>query len=255
MKAFVINLDREAARLAFQSRQLGALGIAWDRLAATTPETLSPSPADRYWTRWERPLSAPEKAAHASHRRAWERIAAGATPALVLEDDAVLMPRTPALLARLDAARWLDHVSLETRGRRKLLGAAHPDLPLRRLWQDYSGAAAYVLWPEGARKLIARADRAAGIADAVICAAYDLSSWQAAPALALQADRCAAEGLAPPIPVETSIGRVDATIYEGLTPAGYRRYRLRRIAHQARMALRRAAHPLARREKVRFAPG
>ncbi len=239
MKAVVINLDGATDRLAFQAGQLARLGLGWDRFPAVTPGTLTPPAAAHYWSRWQRPLSPNEKAAAASHRAVWGRIADGATPALVLEDDALLMPSVTALLARLGTASHIDHVSLETRGRAKLIGAAHPGLPLARLWQDYSGAAAYVLWPDGARRLLARADRSQGIADAVICAAYDLRSWQAVPALAIQIDRCAAEGMRPPIPVATSIGRIDRSIYDGLPRGAYRRYRLRRIIAQLRIAARR----------------
>ena len=255
MRAMVINLVSAQERRAFQTAQLRALGIAFDLVEATTPAALVPATGHPYWGRWQRPLSDAEKAAHASHRRVWETIAAGEAPVLVLEDDAVLMPPVPDLLARLDRASGLDHVTLETRGRAKLLGRAHPALPLRRLWQDHSGAAAYVLWPGAARRLLARADRSAGLADAVICAAYELSSWQAVPALALQLDRCAAEGFAPPVPARTSIGRVDRTIYAGLSRADYRTYRARRFAAQARMALRRLAHPVARRAMVPLGRG
>ena len=242
MRAIVINLDRAADRLAFQTRQLGGLGISWDRFAAITPDALTPARNAPYWQRWQRPLSDAEKAASASHRAVWEIIARGTVPVLVMEDDALLLPGVPALLSQLDRATGLDHVTLETRGRAKLLGRAHPDLPLVRLWQDYTGAAAYILWPAGARKLIARADRSAGIADAIICAAYDMASWQADPALAIQIDQCATHGIAAPIPVSTSIGRIDRSIYDGLTRTAYRAFRRRRIAAQVRMAVRRMAH-------------
>jgi glycosyl transferase, family 25 len=242
MKAIVINLDSATDRLGFQSRQLAEFGLQWDRFPAITPATLTPADEDAHWQRWQRPLSSAEKAASASHRAVWDLVARGSVPVLVLEDDALLMPGTPALLTRLDDAADLDHVTLETRGRAKLVGRLHPDLPLARLWQDYSGAAAYVLWPSGAQKLIARADRSSGIADAIICAVYDMASWQADPALAIQIDQCTAHGIAPPIPVSTSIGRIDRSIYDGLTRPAYRAYRRRRIVAQLRMAVRRIAH-------------
>jgi glycosyl transferase, family 25 len=250
MRAIVINLDRATDRLAFQTTQLDRLGIQWDRFPAHTPATLSPAPEHPHWQRWERPLSGAEKAASASHRAVWEIIARGTVPALVLEDDALLMPGVPALLAGLDVAPGLDHVTLETRGRAKLLGRAHPDLPLVRLWQDHTGAAAYVLWPAGARKLIERADRSAGIADAIICATYEMTSWQADPALAIQIDQCATHGIAAPIPVTTSIGRIDRSIYDGLTRPAYRAFRRRRIAAQARMAVRRIAYMFTASHRV-----
>ncbi|MDT8856006.1 glycosyltransferase family 25 protein [Paracoccaceae bacterium Fryx2] len=200
MRVMVINLAGQTARLAFQAGQLDRLGLPWQRVEAVTPATLSPPSDAPYWQRWERPLSPAEKACAASHRAVWARVAAGFGPVLVLEDDALLLPGVADFLARVTGFQGVDHISLETRGRRKLLGAPHPQAPMRRLWQDRSGAAAYVLWPAGAARLLARADRRAGIADAVICAAYDMSSWQADPALAIQIDQCARYGIPPPCP-------------------------------------------------------
>src|SRR5690606_24072262 len=129
----------------------------------------------------------------------------------------------------------LDHVTLEVRGRRKLLGRVERPLAdglrLVRLWQDRTGAAAYVLWPSGAAKLLARAEDRAALADAMICRAYDLSSWQVEPAGAIQLDRCARYGV--PVPIGTR-----STIDGDGRPAGMPAQRLRRIASQLRMGWR-----------------
>lgn len=248
--AFVINLDSRPDRLLAQSRQLDRLGIPWTRIAAATPETVSPPPEDAYWRRWERPLRDVEKAAHASHREVWERIAGVSAPQLVLEDDALLLGGAGALLASLEGLAGIDHVSLETRGRRKSLGPRHPDAPIRRLWQDRSGAAAYVLWPRGAERLLDRAAGGAGLADATICAAYELSSWQAWPAQAIQFDQCARWGLDPPVSVASAISSVDRPRLSDLPPAEARAYRLRRARAQVRMAARLLAHPFSEHAEV-----
>ncbi len=239
MRAIVINMDAAADRLAFQTRQLAALAINWDRLAAITPAQMTPPATDPYWLGWQRPLRDVEKAVMASHRAAWAQIAAGNAPRLILEDDAVLMAETAAFLTRIETLTGLDHISLEVRGRAKLLGARHPDAPITRLWQDYTGAAAYVLWPGGAQKLLAHAARAPGLADALICAAHDLNAWQADPALALQLDQCAAYAVAPPISTQSSILSAPKPPRSGFSWACRAAFRRRRLTGQLKIAARR----------------
>lgn len=231
-RALVINLATATERLEFIARQCDLLGLAWDRLEAVTPDTLNPSPADPLWQRWERPLRATEMAGLSSHLRAWRRVAEGAEPVLILEDDALLALETASQLARWARLSGIDHLSLETRGRKKSLGPSQDGLA--RLYQDRSGAAAYLLWPRGAERLIVRASAAPGLADGIICAAYDIRSYQADPALALQLDQCAAHGIAPPLATRSQIDAerkpLPAASGDG---AGYR---LRRLRAQLRMA-------------------
>lgn len=249
MRALVLNLAAKPERLAFQVAQLDRLGLAWDRIEAVTPEAVSPPMSDPYWSRWQRPLRPAEAAALLTHAQAWRRVAEGDRPCLVLEDDAVLMPAVPAFLVRIEALDAVDHVSLEVRGRRKLMGKRHPDAPMRRLWQDRTGAAAYALWPRGARILLARLGAAPSLADGAICAAYAMASWQADPALAAQIDICARYGVPTPIETVSSIDGATRSDPRGLDPAARWRFRARRISAQARMGLRRLAHPLARRRE------
>jgi glycosyl transferase family 25 len=102
--------------------QLDALGLEWERIEAVSPDTLDPPPMIRSGTVWERPLRSTEMAACASHMAAWQRIRELGEPCLVLEDDALLDRSVPDLLSRLARASLaFDHVSLETRGRKKLL--------------------------------------------------------------------------------------------------------------------------------------
>ena len=141
-----------------------------------------------------------------SHCVAWERIRVANMPHLIVEDDVLLAAETPMFLRKLADEADLDHDTLEVRSRKKLVGARYPSLPIRHLYQDRTGVAAYVLWPSGARKLRSRAAMHPGLADAVICTAYEMSSWQADPALAVQADQCTVYGMAPPIFTESSVG-------------------------------------------------
>lgn len=237
MKALVINLAREATRMAFMEGQLTALGIPFERQEAITPDSLSPHCEDPYWSRWERPLRRTEMAAFASHRAAWEVVAAGSEPYLILEDDAVLMPKTSVFLDAIFEVSDAELVTLETRGRRKLIAhAPHSVAPMHRLWQDRTGAAAYVLRPSGAKTILEKVAYAPGLADAVLCAAYEVYAWQAVPALACQLDRCEAEGITPPIETESAIGREPRPMAsKSLAQI------LRRVGSQIRMGLRRWA--------------
>lgn len=236
MDVLVINLASSTERMAFQSHQLAALGLPVERIEAVSADAASALRSEDYWESWERPLRPAERACLLSHVAAWERIAARGRPALVLEDDAVLSRRVPALLAGLADMDGLDHVSLEVRGRKKLLGL-HPravaGLTLSRLYQDRTGAAAYVLWPAGADKLIARAGRKVALADALIAAAYDLASWQVEPAQAVQLDVYAWYGLTPLIETRSTIDGVSA-----VRPAPTPVQRWRRIQAQLAIAWR-----------------
>lgn len=254
MEALVINLARSTDRMAFQRRQLAALGLAHERLEAVTAEDAARRRPESYWQGWERPLRPAERACLLSHVAAWERIAASGRPALVLEDDAVLSRRVPALLSALETLEGIDHVTLEARGRRKLLGRrARPvaaGLALVRLYQDRTGAAAYVLWPSGARRLLARGARGAALADAMICRAYELESWQVEPACAIQLDRCGHFGIAAPLASPSTIDGGGTT-----RPASSVAQRARRIAAQLRMGLRRlSCVGRAERREVRLDP-
>ena len=159
VRVLIINLAIATTRMTFQAAQMMALSLTWERMEAATPETLPLPLDDSHWRRWERPMRATEIAGLASHCAAWERVRTADAPHLIIEDDALLASGTPALLQESEDETGLDHVTLETRSRKKLVGRMHPNLPIRRLYQDRTGAAAYVLWPSGAEKLLARADR------------------------------------------------------------------------------------------------
>jgi len=199
MRVIIINIAGETARMSFQHKQMESLGLDWERLEAVTPHTLSRPPDHVHWQRWERPMKAREMAILESHCKAWKRVENSGIPHLIIEDDAMLSTDVPTLLDKLEAESGLDHVTLEVRNRKKLVGRHHASLPLRRLYQDRTGAGAYVLWPSGARKLLKRASTRPALADAIICAAYEMETWQATPALAIQMDQCKTYSMIPPI--------------------------------------------------------
>lgn len=244
MRVLVINIAAATDRMAFIAAQLETLGLGHERIEAVTPETLTPGPDDPIWSRWERPLRDTEKAACASHIRAWSRVRDLDRPCLILEDDAILSRAVPDLLQALDGAGSdIEHVSLETRGRKKLVARKrHPVLPIRRMYLDRTGAAAYVLYPAGARRLLARASVRRGLADAMIATTYALRSWQADPALAVQRDMAGHYRLGTDGPQPSQIDAVAKPEQRALG------FTLRRVAAQLRMGLRQGRPGSVRRD-------
>jgi glycosyl transferase family 25 len=236
LKIRVINVASATTRMAFQDEQLTRLGLNYQRIDAITPNNLSPLSDDPNWTIWERPMRDIEKALYASHRSVWAMIATEDGPCLVLEDDAILSAQAPQFLTAVETETGIDHISLEVRNRAKYVAKTpHPSLPLRRLYQDRTGAAAYIMWPDGAAKLLARP---VGLADAVICAAYNQTSFQADPALAIQIDQCEIYGVPVPIQVSSAPLSQPKPDVSAFSKKQQTRFRQRRIVSQIRMAVR-----------------
>ncbi len=240
--------------MAFMAQQMDALGLPYQRLEAVTPDAQSGSHNAVYWASWQRPLKETEKACFLSHVAAWERVAALEEPALILEDDVVLSRATQVLLKSCRGLVDVDHLTLEVRQRRKIVAKdAQPltdDHVMRRLYQDRSGAAAYVLWPSGAAKLLQRAKTQAALADAMICGAYELKSYQVEPACAIQIDQAEAYGVAVGLKTHSLIGAGVPTRQP--TTA---RFKLRRIAAQLRMGMQALLHAMdAERREISLSP-
>ena len=239
--ALVINLARSADRLAFQQAQLEALGIPMQRMAATSTEELDEKRYESLANGWERKLRPAEVACFLSHQAVWQHVADTGQAWLILEDDALLSREVPGLLEYLAAnPGQADLVTLETRSRKKLIGKqAYPAgsrFSLHRLYQDRTGAAAYVLYPSGARKLLQKAQTCApGLADAFISSHYVLNAWQVVPAAAIQLDQCAAYGLPFDNPFASTItptGSQRPRVENGREALGFR---WRRLWSQLRM--------------------
>ncbi|MGV6811346.1 MAG: glycosyltransferase family 25 protein [Brevirhabdus sp.] len=256
MRALILNLADQTERMGVMAAQMAHFAFDYERVEAVTPVTLARPADDPYWQQWQRPMRDTEKAVLESHQKAWKRVMQLDVPCLILEDDALLAEGTAALLNRVRNITVIDHLTLEARGRKKLVGKKLGELPLRRLYLDRTGAAAYVLWPSGARKLLAHTATAGQLADGAICSAYNLNSFQADPALAIQMDRCDYYNVPQPIAVKSTID-VQRKPHDlsAFTRAQRRAFRQRRIGAQLRMGLRQLTHlGRARREMVPLAP-
>lgn len=242
MKALVINVDTATARMDFQHQQLNHLNIEFQRIPAYKINGKKDALFLDYYSTWERPLSTSEVSCFFSHKSSWDLIIKKNVPMLILEDDAYLSEDVPCQLQELEDIEDIDYVNLEARGRNqkkcisKEKTATLCNSSLLRLYQGRSGAAAYVLWPSGAKKLIKKIEqKGIGIADKFINSNYSLLAYQIEPASAIQLDQCEHYGIASPLQVETSIKNVKATV--SLHVDKYLKYRLRRLSGEFKVAL------------------
>lgn len=94
MKSFVINLDRDAARLEETRRMFASAGMSFERVPAVDARALAPAelrkacPLVRFYLANARRVKPGEIGCALSHRKCWETVAARNLPlAAVFEDD------------------------------------------------------------------------------------------------------------------------------------------------------------------------
>ena len=200
MQIFVINLPNAIERHKLQKDQLDKLGLEYKILDATSVDDISEATYKKHYFDWQRPLRKTEVACYYSHRSAWDRVIKSGEPALILEDDAILSIFLPELLGSLNKIKSTDLINLENRGRKKFVSRSHMDIEcnskLRRLYQDRTGAAGYILWPSGANKLLQlEKNSGIGLADAHITSCHTLNAYQVEPSPIIQLDQCEDYGI------------------------------------------------------------
>lgn len=202
MNIYIINLASAHERAAFQKKQFSRLGLSFETSSAVSTADVSEEYYRRVAFDWERPLSRAEVSCYLSHRSLWKRVIDENTPALILEDDAYVSDDLPQLLNEMSGMS-INYINLETRGRKKVVSKSieHEigDYKLRKLYYGGTGAAAYILWPEGARKLLAMERRHGfALADAHLCRTKMGGALQIDGAAALQLDCCDHYAMASP---------------------------------------------------------
>lgn len=239
MQIFLINLPSAIERRKFQKYQLSKLGLGYEVIKAISVDTINESKYNKHYYDWQRPLLKTEVACYFSHRLAWDKVLTINEPALILEDDALLSSCVPTILSSLIDITGIDLVNLENRSRRKFVSRANTRLAcnskLIKLYQDRTGAAGYILWPSGAKKLIQlEKNSGIGLADAHITACHELKAYQVEPSPLIQLDQCSAYGInntySDKISVSTvsSNNKIKASI----------RFTFKRIVSQLKMGLR-----------------
>ncbi len=161
--ALLLNLDRDTARLAHMEKQLAQAGIAFTRqpgiLGDAVPDDLRAS----FYEKSGKPkttMKRGEIGCYASHLRALKRVAGGELGAavLIMEDDLTLAPDLIDIIAEAQrrAPKGWDILRLSSPPRRAYVPVAK--LGGARLLVRYSkiptGAGAYLVTPEGARKFL-----------------------------------------------------------------------------------------------------
>ena len=200
MQIFVINLPSAIERSKLQNKQLTKLDLRYKILSATSTEDISKDTYKKHYYDWQRPLRKTEVACYFSHKSAWNRVIKSKKPALILEDDAILSKALPELLENLNNIKNIDLINLENRSRKKFVSKSYKDIAcqskLLRLYQDRTGAAGYILWPSGAKKLIQfEIKKGIGLADAQITSCHSLKVFQVEPSPIIQLDQCQDYGI------------------------------------------------------------
>ncbi|CAJ1377213.1 unnamed protein product [Effrenium voratum] len=215
VKAVVINLDRRPDRLAECGKRLDVHSMEYERMRASDGR-LDSIGADEVTHRWhtgrnvvyqkirsrrkgwddlhtyvvrELDMSAGERGCAMSHIRAWRYCESAERPMLVMEDDAVptkefrevlsqaltSLPRDADVLylGYSQAAEWRRHVS------KNVAEAEY-------VWTTV----AYLVWPEGARKLLSKLPVNQPVDNfmATLCADGDIKAYVTLPKIVHQAD-------------------------------------------------------------------
>jgi glycosyl transferase family 25 len=243
MNVLIINLAEATDRLSFQEKQMLRLDLDYEILRAVSVQHISEATHYQLSMGWERPLRRTELACFLSHHKAWQVVLKKKQPMLILEDDALLSRYSAVLLKMLEQRNDCDLISLEVRGRQKIVGerqALVEDFSLMPLYQDRTGAAAYILWPSGAQILLDKAKATPpALADAFISSTYQLRCLQIEPAAAIQLDQCEAYEVNNTLKTISSISTEAKPDLTYASPLENLRFQARRLGSQYRLGMRR----------------
>jgi len=239
MDILIISLPNAKERRDFQQNQLSKLGLEFEFLDATSIHDLNEAIYKQHYQDWQRPLKTTEVACYYSHRRAWDRVIQSNKPVLILEDDALLSKCIPTLLKDLLSRKDADLINFENRARKKFVSRSGESITcnskLLRLYQDRTGAAGYILWPSGAKKLIQCEERKGiALADAHITACINLTVYQVEPSPIIQLDHCEYYDIKNPISNNAS----DSSVSSRNNPKGGVFFWFRRVCSQVKLGIR-----------------
>jgi glycosyl transferase, family 25 len=184
MKIYLINLDRDAARLAHMRDQLN--GVAFERISAVDGSSLPPT---------TRGLTRFELACLESHRVVWHEFLSGPEAcACIVEDDLHIWPGFAALTG---SASWIPpdahSVKLDTYLQKVELGEKQVAVGKRqiaRLHSRHQSSAAYIVTREGAARYLDLTAGASLPADYALFPNHPrrlgLRIYQLTPAIAIQ---------------------------------------------------------------------
>lgn len=255
MNIYIINLEKDKERRLFQEKQFNELGLSYEFIEATTINDINLL-YNNNKDDWQRPLRKVEVACYFSHQKLWQSVIQENKPALILEDDAMICKELSKILNFCSKLENIDHISLESVGRKKLLGnramiISSSGFKLSPLIIDRNGAGGYIIYPSGAKKLLEQEKKVGiALADAQISGCFKLKSYQLEPACVVQMDQCHKYGLQSPIKVNSNINQIEK---EKIQKKKYLSFKRKRIAHQIKLALRQFSYLFrAKRRRVKL---
>lgn len=157
--AWLINLDRDADRLAHMTAQCAGAGVVFTRFPALGPDLnddLRPFFYDGAG-RPHAPLRSGEIGCYGSHLAIMAKVVEAGRPGLVMEDDLRLSPAFARIGELIDAAPadWgLLRLSNAAKSPCRQVGAT-PDGPIVDYWRVPNNCGAYLVSPEGALRFLA----------------------------------------------------------------------------------------------------
>ncbi|MBF7682335.1 glycosyltransferase family 25 protein [Acinetobacter sp. B5B] len=259
MKILMINLEQSTDRLQQQQQQFQTLGLTFERLPAVSIAETSIQDYEKLAFNGQRPMKQSELACFLSHKKAWHAVIAANEPCLILEDDAVLVRDLSNILDDISVLNDVDLVNLEVHGRKKIIAkqptfSVAKDYQLFSMYQDRSGAAAYVLFPSGARKLLTRLDQSyPKLADEFISSCYILNTYQIEPAAALQSDKADMYGISVSIAHGSVIGHIQNSAVYPSSMSVLLKFKLNRAIQQLILGGRHlSVMPFSQRRYIHF---
>lgn len=159
MKIYLINLDRDAKRLAWMEAQFEARDLQFERYPALAPETIPAHIAERFHERASEILLPNNIACFASHLAVAEKLLVSEEPyCLVLEDDVEIMCSATELRAIGATCVCFDMLKLNDWPKSPTLEIdTAGDYRIIRYHQVPRGTGAYFLSRHGAEKFLLRA--------------------------------------------------------------------------------------------------
>jgi len=246
LKIYVISL-KYSDRRKFQINQLRSLD--YEFFDGISSEQINKEYYQANSCHWERKLKKTEFACYQSHKNLWSKVYTNNKPAIIFEDDAVISTDFKKIISGLEKLNFsdIDLINFENRGRKKIISKKGIEIDsghsLRKLFHDTTGAAAYLLTPEGAKKLI-DFEESSGIAlaDAQLFRCKNFQCYQVEPAPVFQLDMANHYGFS-----------VKSSIIKSSVSSTYRLennfvFRLRRIVSQLKLGLKKTYYSIVKGE-------
>lgn len=219
MKVFIINLAQSTDRLELQKQQFDRLGMTFERLPATSVGDISEQFYLDNIKHGQRLIKQTEMACFLSHKSAWEKVVLENQPCAILEDDAVPVYDFKQVLDEITKLNDpdIDLINLEVQPRNKVVANSpshsilSDEYAIYQLLLEKNGTGGYVLFPSGAKKLLAEAKHRLA-ADAFIFSCPNLNLYQIEPAALLQDVICPAYDVPIEMPPVSLIGAIKNTV-------------------------------------------